>query len=154
MFYYLVWYLLAILRDDGVESALIKFADDTKVGVDVSTSEDGIRIQNDLKTLEKYSQTSKTEFSNNVYKALHEKKKKMKDQTYKYKMQNHRQGGRTAKKKNVRATAGLKANTSKAGKSPERQISYGDVLLHEYHMQQGFIRLCKAPVFTQLENWI
>lgn len=99
MFYYLVWYLLAILRDDGVESALIKFADDTKVGVDVSTSEDGIRIQNDLKTLEKYSQTSKTEFSNNVYKALHEKKKKMKDQTYKYKMQNHRQGGRTAKKK-------------------------------------------------------
>lgn len=78
MFYYLVWYLLAILRDDGVESALIKFADDTKVGVDVSTSEDGIRIQNDLKTLEKYSQTSKTEFSNNVYKALHEKKKRWK----------------------------------------------------------------------------
>lgn len=74
MFYYLAWYLLAILGDDGVESALIKFADDTKVGVDVSTSEDGIRIQNDLKTSEKYSQTSKTEFSNNVYKALHEKK--------------------------------------------------------------------------------
>lgn len=34
MFYYLAQYFLAMLRDDGVESALIKFADDTKVGVD------------------------------------------------------------------------------------------------------------------------
>lgn len=53
MLYYLAQYLLAIFRDDGVESALIKSADDMKVGVDASTSEDGIRIQNDLKTLEK-----------------------------------------------------------------------------------------------------
>lgn len=54
MFYYLAQYLLAILRDDGVESALIKFVDDTKVGGDASTSEDGIRIQNYLNTLEKW----------------------------------------------------------------------------------------------------
>lgn len=53
MLYYLAQYLLAIFRDDGGESALIKFVDDMKVGVDASTSEDGIRIQNDLKTLEK-----------------------------------------------------------------------------------------------------
>lgn len=46
MFYYLAQYLLAILRHDGVERALIKSVDDTKIGVDGSTSEDGIRIQN------------------------------------------------------------------------------------------------------------
>lgn len=38
MFYYLAQCLLAILGDDGVESALIKFADGTEVGVDGSTS--------------------------------------------------------------------------------------------------------------------
>jgi len=53
MFYYLAQCPLAVLRDDGVESALIKFAVDTKVGVDASTSEDGIRIQNYLHMLEK-----------------------------------------------------------------------------------------------------
>lgn len=40
------------------------------------------------------------------------------------------------KKKDVRATARPKANMSKVGKSPERQISYSDVLLQECHMQQ------------------
>lgn len=100
MFYYLAQYLLAILRHDGVERAIIKFVDDTKVGVDGSTSEDGIRIQNYLNTLDKYSKTIKTEFSNSVYKALHEE---MKDQMHKCKIRNHRR--RTEKTKDVRATA-------------------------------------------------
>lgn len=41
------------------------------------------------------AKTSKTEFSNNMYKALHEE---MKDQIHKYKMRNQRRSGRSEKK--------------------------------------------------------
>lgn len=80
-----------------MESALIKFADDdTKVRVDGSTSEDGIRIQNYLNVLEKQCKAIKTEFSNSAYKALHEE---MKDQMHKYKMRNHRRVERLKRKR-------------------------------------------------------
>lgn len=52
MFCYLAQYILAILRDDGVQSALRKFAGETEVGVD-PTSADRIRIQNYHRILEK-----------------------------------------------------------------------------------------------------
>lgn len=71
--------------------------------------------------LEKQSKTTKTEFSNNAQEALHGE---MKDQMHKYKMRNHERAGRVGKKKDVRTRILLKANTSKAVKSPERQISY------------------------------
>lgn len=46
----------------------------------------------------------------------------MKDQMHKYKMQNHGRGEKTAKKKKRmwELQVGLKANMSKAEKSPER----------------------------------
>lgn len=43
---------------------------------------------------------------------------------HKYKMRNHKRVGKAGKKKDVRTRILLKANTSKAVKSPERQISY------------------------------
>lgn len=39
---------------DGIEKALIKFADDTKLGGTTSILEDRIGIQNDLDKLEKW----------------------------------------------------------------------------------------------------
>lgn len=142
MFYYLAQYLLAILRDDGVESALIKFADDTKVGVDGSTSEDGIRIQNYLDTLEKQSKTIKTECSNNTYKALHEG---MKDQMHKYKMRNHRRGARTEKKRmwelqyNSKQISAKQVNLLK-GKSRTEMYYYRSVI-------------CNRELFSSARSW-
>lgn len=69
---------------------------------------------------EKQSETIKMGFGSNVHKALQEE---MEDQRHKYKMRNHTRGGWT-ERKGVRATVKLKANMNKAGKSPERQISY------------------------------
>lgn len=46
--------------------------------------------------LEKQCKAIKTEFSNNVYEALHEE---MKDQMHKYKMRNHSRVGRLKRKR-------------------------------------------------------
>lgn len=146
MFYYLAQYLLAILRDDGVESALIKFMDDTKVGGDASTSKDGIRIQNHLNTLEKWLKLARQNLVTTRTKR-YTKKWKIKYTNIKWGIREKVEG---VKKKDVRATARPKANMSKAGKSPERQISYSDVLLQECHIQQWIMQLCKALVKTQL----
>lgn len=60
----------------------------------------------------------------------------MKDQMYKYKMQNHRRGEETAKK-DVRATGRAQSKYEQS-----RKISYCIiVLLHEHHMQQDYSAL-------------
>ena len=49
--------------DDGMESTLIKFADDTKLGVVANSSEDRIRIQTDLDRLESWAKANKMNFN-------------------------------------------------------------------------------------------
>ncbi|CAM5157187.1 unnamed protein product [Eretmochelys imbricata] len=48
--------------DNGIESTLIKFADNTKLGWVASALEDRIKIQNDLDKLEKWSEVNRMKF--------------------------------------------------------------------------------------------
>lgn len=56
--------------DDGIEKALIKFADDTKLGGTTSVLEDRIRIQNYLDKLEKWTGKNRMKFNRNKCKAV------------------------------------------------------------------------------------
>lgn len=56
--------------DDGIEKVLIKFADDTKLGGTTSILEDGIRIQNDLDKLEKWTGKNRMKFNRDKCKAV------------------------------------------------------------------------------------
>ena len=56
--------------DDGIEKALIKFADDMKLGGTTSILEDRIRIQNDLDKLEKWTGKNRMKFNRDKCKAV------------------------------------------------------------------------------------
>ncbi|CAM4578709.1 unnamed protein product [Lepidochelys olivacea] len=62
--------LFNIFMND-LDSTLIKFADDTKLGVVASALEDRIKIQNDLDKLEKWSEVNMMKFNKNKCKVLH-----------------------------------------------------------------------------------
>ncbi|CAM5081660.1 unnamed protein product [Natator depressus] len=57
--------------DNGIESTLIKFEDDTKLGGVASALEDRIKIHNDLDKLEKWSEVIWMKFSKDKCKVLH-----------------------------------------------------------------------------------
>lgn len=56
--------------DDGIGKALIKFADDTKLGGTTSILEDRIRIQNDLDKLEKWTGKNRMKFKRDKREAV------------------------------------------------------------------------------------
>uniref|UniRef100_K7F0X6 Reverse transcriptase domain-containing protein n=1 Tax=Pelodiscus sinensis TaxID=13735 RepID=K7F0X6_PELSI len=57
--------------DIGIESTLIKFADDTKLGGVATNLEDRVIIQNDLDKLEKCSEVNRMKFNKDKCKVLH-----------------------------------------------------------------------------------
>ncbi|CAM5112215.1 unnamed protein product [Natator depressus] len=57
--------------DNGIESTVIKFADNTEMGGVASALEDRIKIQNDLDKLEKWSEVNRMKFSKDKCKILH-----------------------------------------------------------------------------------
>ncbi|CAM5146515.1 unnamed protein product [Natator depressus] len=57
--------------DNGIESTLIKFADNTNLGGVASALEDRIKIQNDLDKLEKWYEVSRIKFNKDKCKVLH-----------------------------------------------------------------------------------
>uniref|UniRef100_K7F130 Reverse transcriptase domain-containing protein n=1 Tax=Pelodiscus sinensis TaxID=13735 RepID=K7F130_PELSI len=57
--------------DTGIESTLIKFGDDTKLGGVATNLEDRIIIQNDLDKLEKWSEVNRMKFNRDKCKVLH-----------------------------------------------------------------------------------
>uniref|UniRef100_K7EW77 Reverse transcriptase domain-containing protein n=1 Tax=Pelodiscus sinensis TaxID=13735 RepID=K7EW77_PELSI len=57
--------------DIGIESMLIKFADDIKLGGVATNLEDRVIIQNDLDKLEKWSEVSRMKFNKDKCKVLH-----------------------------------------------------------------------------------
>ncbi|CAM5094356.1 unnamed protein product [Natator depressus] len=57
--------------DNGIESILIKFVDNTKLGGVASALEDRIKIQNDLDKLEKWSEVNRMKFNKDKCKVLH-----------------------------------------------------------------------------------
>uniref|UniRef100_K7EYU7 Reverse transcriptase domain-containing protein n=1 Tax=Pelodiscus sinensis TaxID=13735 RepID=K7EYU7_PELSI len=57
--------------DIGIESTLIKFADDTKLGGVATSLEDRDIIQNDLSKLEKWSEVNRMRFNKEKCKVLH-----------------------------------------------------------------------------------
>lgn len=69
--------------DDGMESMLIKFADDTKLGGVANSSEDRIRIQTDLDRLESWAKANKMNFNKEKCKILHLGRK---NERHKYRM--------------------------------------------------------------------
>uniref|UniRef100_A0A674JM42 Reverse transcriptase domain-containing protein n=1 Tax=Terrapene triunguis TaxID=2587831 RepID=A0A674JM42_9SAUR len=81
--------------DNGIESTLIKFADDTKLGGVASALEDRIKIQNDLDKLEKWSEVNGMKFNKDKCKVLHLGRN---NQLHTYKMGNDCLGRSTAGK--------------------------------------------------------
>uniref|UniRef100_K7EZW8 Reverse transcriptase domain-containing protein n=1 Tax=Pelodiscus sinensis TaxID=13735 RepID=K7EZW8_PELSI len=59
------------ILDSHIESTLIKFADDTKMGGVTTALEDRAIIQNDLDKLEKWSEVNKMKFNKDKCKVLH-----------------------------------------------------------------------------------
>ena len=57
--------------DDGIEGALIRFADDTKLGGIANTLEDKLNFQKDLDRLEHWALSNKMQFSGRKSKALY-----------------------------------------------------------------------------------
>uniref|UniRef100_A0A8C3I187 Reverse transcriptase domain-containing protein n=1 Tax=Chrysemys picta bellii TaxID=8478 RepID=A0A8C3I187_CHRPI len=57
--------------DIGIESTLIKFADDIKLGGIATALEDRVIIQNDLDKLEKWSEVNRMKFNKDKCKVLH-----------------------------------------------------------------------------------
>uniref|UniRef100_A0A674ICA9 Reverse transcriptase domain-containing protein n=4 Tax=Terrapene triunguis TaxID=2587831 RepID=A0A674ICA9_9SAUR len=57
--------------DIGIESTIIKFADDTKLGGIATALEDRVIIQNDLDKLEKWSELNRMKFNKDKCKVLH-----------------------------------------------------------------------------------
>uniref|UniRef100_A0A8C4XYA6 Reverse transcriptase domain-containing protein n=1 Tax=Gopherus evgoodei TaxID=1825980 RepID=A0A8C4XYA6_9SAUR len=53
--------------DVGIESTLIKFADDTKLGKIATALEDRVKIQNDLDKLEKWSEVNRMKFNKDKF---------------------------------------------------------------------------------------
>ncbi|CAM5146598.1 unnamed protein product [Natator depressus] len=81
--------------DNGIESTLIKFADDTKLGGVERALEDRIKIQNDLNKLEKWSEVDRMKFNKDKCKVLHLGRN---NQLHTYKMGNDCLGKSTAKR--------------------------------------------------------
>uniref|UniRef100_A0A674JN28 Reverse transcriptase domain-containing protein n=1 Tax=Terrapene triunguis TaxID=2587831 RepID=A0A674JN28_9SAUR len=61
--------------DIGIESMLIKFATDTKLGGIATALEDGVIIQNDRDKLEKWSEVNRMKFNKDKCKVLHLRRK-------------------------------------------------------------------------------
>ncbi|CAM4536017.1 unnamed protein product [Caretta caretta] len=57
--------------DNGIQSTLIMFADNIKLGGVASALEDRIKIQNDLDKLEKWSEVNRMKFNKDKCKVLH-----------------------------------------------------------------------------------
>uniref|UniRef100_K7EYP9 Reverse transcriptase domain-containing protein n=1 Tax=Pelodiscus sinensis TaxID=13735 RepID=K7EYP9_PELSI len=57
--------------DDGIESTLTKFSDDTKLGEVTTALEDRVIIQKDLDKLEKWSEVNRMKFNKDKCKVLH-----------------------------------------------------------------------------------
>ena len=62
--------------DEGIESMLITFAEDTKLGGVANAPEDRIKIQNDLDGLESWAKTNRMNFKREKCKVLHLGRKK------------------------------------------------------------------------------
>ncbi|CAM5092187.1 unnamed protein product [Eretmochelys imbricata] len=81
--------------DNGIESTLIKFADDTKLGGVANALEHMIKIQNDLDKLEKCSEIIRMKFNKNKCKVLHLGRN---NQLHTYKMGNDCLGSNTVER--------------------------------------------------------
>uniref|UniRef100_A0A8C4Y200 Macro domain-containing protein n=1 Tax=Gopherus evgoodei TaxID=1825980 RepID=A0A8C4Y200_9SAUR len=81
--------------DNGIDSTLTKFADDTKLGGVASALEDRIKIQNDPDKLEKWSEVNRMKFNKDKCKVLHLARN---NQLYTYKMGNDCLGRSTAER--------------------------------------------------------
>ncbi|CAM5123811.1 unnamed protein product [Eretmochelys imbricata] len=81
--------------DNGIQNTLIKFADDTKLGGVASALKDGIKIQNDLDKLEKWSEVNRMKFNKDKCKVLQLGRN---NQLHTYKMGNDCLGRSTAER--------------------------------------------------------
>ena len=69
--------------DEGIEGALIKFSDDTKLGGTANTLEDRLNIQKNLDRLEHWALSNKMQFNGVKSKVLHLGRK---NQMHRYKI--------------------------------------------------------------------
>ncbi|CAM5162260.1 unnamed protein product [Natator depressus] len=105
--------------DNGLESTLIKFADDTKLGGVASALKDRITIQNDLDKLEKWCEVNRMKFSKDKCKVLHLGRN---NQLHRYKMRNDCVG-RSSVEKDLGVIVDHKLNMSQQCKTVAKKAT-------------------------------